>query len=126
MRSGRGSSSTRSCWSRRAITRSPCPPPPCSVGPQGVYAYVVKADNTVEMRPIKVSAANAGGPMALIESGVSAGDQVVVDGQLKLRPGVSVKATSATPLRGIPQRRPRPPQRPRRPCGAPQRRRPPQ
>ena len=31
------------------------------VGPQGVYAYVVKADNTVEMRPIKVSAANPGG-----------------------------------------------------------------
>ena len=97
MRSGPGSSSTRSCWSRRAITRSPCRPPPCSVGPQGVYAYVVKADNTVEMRPIKVSAANAGAPMALIESGVSAGDQVVVDGQLKLRPGASVKMISATP-----------------------------
>jgi membrane fusion protein, multidrug efflux system len=67
------------------------------VGPQGVYAYVVKADNTVEMRPIKVSAATAGAPMTLIESGVSAGDQVVIDGQLKLRPGVSVKMTSATP-----------------------------
>ena len=67
------------------------------VGPQGVYAYVVKADNTVEMRPIKVSAANPGAPMALIESGVSAGDQVVVDGQLKLRPGASVKMISATP-----------------------------
>ena len=68
------------------------------VGPQGVYAYVVKADNTVEMRPIKVSAANPGAPMALIESGVSAGDQVVVDGQLKLRPGASVRMISATPL----------------------------
>ena len=67
------------------------------VGPQGVYAYVVKADNTVEMRRIKVSAANPGAPMALIESGVSAGDQVVVDGQLKLRPGASVKIISATP-----------------------------
>ncbi len=61
-------------------------------GPQGVFAYIVKADNTVEMRPIKVAAANAGGPTALIESGISAGEQLVVDGQLKLRPGVKVKA----------------------------------
>jgi membrane fusion protein, multidrug efflux system len=67
------------------------------LGPQGVYAYVVKPDNTVQMAPIKVSSANAGGPTALIESGLSAGDQVVVDGQLKLRPGVTVKATAAAP-----------------------------
>ena len=67
------------------------------LGPQGVYAYVVKADNTVQMAPIKVSTANAGGPTALIESGLAAGDQVVIDGQLKLRPGVTVKATIAPP-----------------------------
>jgi multidrug efflux system membrane fusion protein len=66
-------------------------------GPQGVYAYVVKADNTVQMAPIKVSSANQGGPTVLIKSGLSAGDQVVVDGQLKLRPGVTVKATQAAP-----------------------------
>jgi multidrug efflux system membrane fusion protein len=72
------------------------------LGPQGVYAYVVKADNTVQMVPIKVSPANAGSPRALIESGVSAGDQVVVDGQLKLRPGVSVKVTAAAPTTAPP------------------------
>jgi multidrug efflux system membrane fusion protein len=66
-------------------------------GPQGVYAYVIKTDKTVQMQPIKVSAANAGGPTALIESGVSAGEQVVVDGQLRLRPGASVKVTPAAP-----------------------------
>ena len=66
-------------------------------GPQGIYAYVIKADNTVEMRPIKVSAANAGAPVALIESGISGGEQVVVDGQLRLRPGASVKLIPATP-----------------------------
>jgi membrane fusion protein, multidrug efflux system len=65
------------------------------LGPQGVYAYVVKPDNTVQMVPIKVSSANAGGPTAVIESGLSAGDNVVIDGQLKLRPGVTVKATAA-------------------------------
>jgi multidrug efflux system membrane fusion protein len=67
------------------------------LGPHGVYAYVVKPDNTVQMVPIKVSSANAGAPMAFIESGLSAGDNVVVDGQMKLRPGVTVKATAAPP-----------------------------
>jgi multidrug efflux system membrane fusion protein len=66
-------------------------------GPQGVYAYVIKTDNTVEMRPIKVSTANAGGPTALIESGVTGGEQVVVDGQLRLRPGASVKVIPTAP-----------------------------
>jgi membrane fusion protein, multidrug efflux system len=67
------------------------------LGPQGVYAYVVKPDNTVEMRPIKVSVANAGAPETLVESGLSAGESVVIDGQVKLRPGVTVKATAAAP-----------------------------
>jgi membrane fusion protein, multidrug efflux system len=73
------------------------------LGPQGVYAYVVKPDNTAQMAPIKVSTANAGAPMALIESGLSAGDQVVIDGQLKLRPGVTVKATIAPPPAASPK-----------------------
>ena len=67
-------------------------------GPQGVYAYIVAADNKAQMQPIKVSSANAGGPMALIESGVTTGQQVVVDGQLKLRAGVSVKLVPAASL----------------------------
>jgi multidrug efflux pump subunit AcrA (membrane-fusion protein) len=49
------------------------------------------------MVPIKVSTAIAGGPIALITSGLSTGDQVVIDGQLKLRPGVTVKAAAAAP-----------------------------
>jgi len=64
-------------------------------GPQGAYVYVIKSDSTVQMQKVKVSAANADGPVALIESGVSAGDQIVVDGQLRLRPGASVKVTPA-------------------------------
>jgi multidrug efflux system membrane fusion protein len=74
-------------------------------GPQGVFAYIIKSDNTVEMRPIKVSADNAGAPVALIESGVAAGEQVVIDGQLKLRPGSKVKATPAVaPVPAAPPR----------------------
>jgi multidrug efflux system membrane fusion protein len=78
---------------RNAVT---VPAAAVQVGPQGVYVYAIKADNTVEMRPIKVSTAQPGTPMTLIESGVSAGNQVVVDGQLKLRPGASVKMILAT------------------------------
>jgi multidrug efflux system membrane fusion protein len=63
------------------------------LGPQGTYAYVVKPDNTVEMRPIKVSSANAGAPETLVQSGLSAGENVVIDGQVKLRPGATVKPT---------------------------------
>lgn len=67
------------------------------LGPQGVYAYVVKPDNTVEMRPIKVSPANAGAPETLVQSGLTAGENVVIDGQVKLRAGASVKPTVAAP-----------------------------
>jgi multidrug efflux system membrane fusion protein len=67
------------------------------LGPQGVYAYVIGADGKAKMTPIKVSGANSGGPTALIESGLAAGDQVVIDGQLKLRPGVTAKAAVPTP-----------------------------
>jgi membrane fusion protein, multidrug efflux system len=77
---------------RNAVT---VPSAAVQLGPQGVYAYVIQAGDKVQMVPIKVSSALAGGPMALIETGLSAGDQVVIDGQLKLRPGVIVKAAAA-------------------------------
>jgi len=58
-------------------------------GPQGTYAYVIKPDKSVEMRPIKV--AQTEGNEALIEEGLNAGEQVVVDGQYKLQPGSKVE-----------------------------------
>jgi multidrug efflux system membrane fusion protein len=57
-------------------------------GPQGAYAYVVNPDGTVAIRPIKVAQINDG--QALIDSGLTANEQVVVDGQYKLQPGVRV------------------------------------
>jgi multidrug efflux system membrane fusion protein len=62
-------------------------------GPQGTYAYVIRPDSTVEMRPITVAQLRDG--VALIDSGLSAGEQVVVDGQYKLRPGLRVDARAA-------------------------------
>jgi multidrug efflux system membrane fusion protein len=57
-------------------------------GPKGPYAYVVNPDNTVAIRPIKVAQISDG--QALIDSGLKANEQVVVDGQYKLQPGTHV------------------------------------
>jgi membrane fusion protein, multidrug efflux system len=57
-------------------------------GPNGAYAYVVKADSTVTVRPIKVAQISDG--QALIDSGLKANEEVVVDGQYKLQPGTYV------------------------------------
>jgi multidrug efflux system membrane fusion protein len=57
-------------------------------GQQGVYAYVIKPDNTVEKRNITVAQISNG--QALIDSGLAANEQVVVDGQYKLQPGSHV------------------------------------
>src|SRR5271155_3690010 len=57
-------------------------------GPNGPYAYVVKPDLTVEPRPIKVAQISNG--QALIDSGLRANEQVVIDGQYKLQPGAHV------------------------------------
>jgi membrane fusion protein, multidrug efflux system len=57
-------------------------------GPQGPYVYVVNPDNTVAVRPVKVAQVSDG--QALIDSGLAANEQVVVDGQYKLQPGTRV------------------------------------
>ncbi|WP_029582637.1 efflux RND transporter periplasmic adaptor subunit [Bradyrhizobium sp. URHD0069] len=58
-------------------------------GTKGPYAYVVNPDNTVAIRSIKVAQISDG--QALIDSGLEANEQVVVDGQYKLQPGAHVK-----------------------------------
>jgi multidrug efflux system membrane fusion protein len=57
-------------------------------GAKGPYAYVVNPDSTVAIRPIKVAQISDG--QALIDSGLKANEQVVVDGQYKLQPGTHV------------------------------------
>jgi multidrug efflux system membrane fusion protein len=65
-------------------------------GPNGTYAFVIKDDQTVELREIKV-ARKANGDvvqtddgLALIDEGLAEGEKVVVDGQYKLQPGSKV------------------------------------
>jgi multidrug efflux system membrane fusion protein len=57
-------------------------------GPNGPYAYVINADDTVSIRQIKVAQISDG--QALIDSGLSANERVVIDGQYKLQPGTHV------------------------------------
>jgi membrane fusion protein, multidrug efflux system len=53
-------------------------------GQRGQYVYVVKQDNSVEMRPVKVQ--ESVNQQAIIDSGVTPGETVVTDGQLRLTP----------------------------------------
>lgn len=54
-----------------------------------ISAWVVKADQAVEQR--SVQATQAIGDKWLVEGGLSAGEQVVVDGLQKIKPGAKVK-----------------------------------
>lgn len=59
-------------------------------GSQGTFVYVVKADKTVDVRPVTVGVTE--GNIASISSGLAAGDVVVTDGQDRLQAGVTVDA----------------------------------
>jgi membrane fusion protein, multidrug efflux system len=58
-------------------------------GPKGTFVYVVKEDQTVSVRPIKLGPAEI--EDASIDSGVAPGELVVVDGTEKLREGSKVE-----------------------------------
>jgi len=62
--------------------------------PQGTFVYVVTPANIVEVRPVHIGATE--GNIVAVESGLSAGDRVVVDGMDKLRAGSSVRVTPQT------------------------------
>ena len=61
-------------------------------GQNGTFVYVVKPDDTVEMRPV-VSGHTYGGE-AVIDSGLESNEVVVTDGQTRLVPGAKVQVTN--------------------------------
>ena len=72
-------------------------------GPDGDYVYLVQADQTVKMQPVKV-AGEVGDSHVMISSGL-AWRQVVTEGQFRLKPGSKVQALKpgevpAAPTRG--------------------------
>lgn len=60
----------------------------------GQFIYVVKPDRTVEMRTVKVERQQ--GDDVVIAQGISPGDEVVTDGQLRLIPGARVTAPGSS------------------------------
>ncbi|HEY2419653.1 MAG TPA: efflux RND transporter periplasmic adaptor subunit [Steroidobacteraceae bacterium] len=58
-------------------------------GPDGLFTYVVKADSTVEVRPLKTGADSEG--VVIVTDGLSAGERVVITNQYRLQPGSHVR-----------------------------------
>jgi multidrug efflux system membrane fusion protein len=72
-------------------------------GPKGAYVYVIGAGNKVSLRPVTVETTQD--TTAVIQSGLKAGETVVTDGQMSLKPGLTVAihpaagAASSAPAR---------------------------
>jgi membrane fusion protein, multidrug efflux system len=64
-------------------------------GQEGNYVFVIDSQHRAQMRP--VSTGRAVGDLMVIESGLSDGERVVVDGQSRLTPGANVD------VKGTPQ-----------------------
>jgi multidrug efflux system membrane fusion protein len=61
-------------------------------GAPGTYVYLVNPDSTVSVRKITVGPTD--GSMTAVDSGLSVGDRVVVDGADRLRDGLKVNVTA--------------------------------
>jgi multidrug efflux system membrane fusion protein len=64
-------------------------------GPQGTYVFVVKADKTVDIRPVTIAFTQEN--LSNVASGLSASEVVVTDGQDKLQEGSRVEVRAAAP-----------------------------
>lgn len=58
-------------------------------GSQGTFVYVVQADQTISVKPVKVTVTE--GDASSVEGDIKAGDLLVVDGADKLRAGAKVQ-----------------------------------
>jgi RND family efflux transporter MFP subunit len=57
------------------------------------FVLVLKADNTVEYRPITTGRVFDG--LRIVDSGLKPGERIVINGMMRVRPGMKVAATSA-------------------------------
>ena len=62
-------------------------------GPNGLFAYVVAADGTAQMRKLTVGRIEDGD--AMIEEGLAVGEQIVVSGQYRVQPGAPLQVLRA-------------------------------
>jgi len=68
-------------------------------GQQGSFVYVVKNDQSVEIRPV-VSGASANGK-SIVQEGVKPGEVVVTDGHLRIFPGAKVKPVDSSKIDAV-------------------------
>jgi len=69
-------------------------------GQQGQYVFIVKPDQTVELRNVTV--ARAEGRETVIGQGLAAGETIVTDGQLRLVPGSRIAVKPAPGAQATP------------------------
>lgn len=72
------------------------PSPAIQDGQAGPFVFVVRKDQTAEVRPVTIGPSRNG--ETLVEKGIEAGETVVVDGQVKLTIGAKVNAKPAGPV----------------------------
>jgi len=65
------------------------------LGQSGPFVYVVRDGKTVEVRKVKTGAADA--QRTVIETGLEAGESVVIDGVDRLRDGAAIRLVGAKP-----------------------------
>jgi multidrug efflux system membrane fusion protein len=62
------------------------------ISQKGPFVYVVKSDETAELRPIKLGQRQ--GPDVVVTDGVAPNERVVLAGQMLVRPGGKVRVAS--------------------------------
>jgi multidrug efflux system membrane fusion protein len=77
-----------------------CPASAVQTGQQGQHVFVVEDDKTVELRPVRVNRMDERD--AVIDDGLTVGETVVTDGQLRLVPGSVVEIKDAGQSDGTP------------------------
>jgi multidrug efflux system membrane fusion protein len=66
-------------------------------GTQGSFVYAVNAEGVVSVRPVVLSSSGSTSDLLVVEKGVQAGEQVVIDGLDKLRDGGKVELITGDP-----------------------------
>lgn len=64
------------------------------ISQQGPFVYVLKSDDTAELRPVKLGQRQ--GEEVVVTEGVAANERVVLAGQMLIRPGGKVRVDSST------------------------------
>lgn len=65
------------------------------ISQQGPFVYVVKSDDTAELRPVKLGQTQ--GDSVVVTEGVAANERVVLAGQMLVRPGGKVRVEGSSP-----------------------------